>query len=221
LIRIKRGGWRFVKLIVFSISLLPLGSIVFDAVHHNLGANPIQMLQYRTGDWALRFLLITLALTPLKMLFGMVFQMRYRRMMGLFAFFYASLHLTVYVGLDQSFSWAHIMEDIPKSPYIVVGLSAFLLLIPLALTSTRRMIQRLGRNWQRLHRLIYASALLAVVHFFWLVKADLREPAIYAGVLAFLLGVRVVHACRKVEVRRRKPEYRNQKSEDRILISNT
>ena len=212
--RIKRGGWRIVKLIVFLISLLPLGGIVFDAVHNNLGANPIQTLQYRTGDWALRFLLITLAFTPIKILFGTVLQMRFRRMMGLFAFFYASLHLTVYVALDQSFSWAHIMEDIPKSPYIVVGLSAFLLLIPLALTSTRRMIQRLGRNWQRLHRLIYVSAVLAVVHFFWLVKADLREPAIYAGVLAFLLGVRIVHARRKVEVKRRKPE-------DRILIPGT
>ena len=178
--RIKRGGWRIVKLIVFLISLLPLGGIVFDAVHNNLGANPIQTLQYRTGDWALRFLLITLAFTPIKILFGTVLQMRFRRMMGLFAFFYASLHLTVYVALDQSFSWAHIMEDIPKSPYIVVGLSAFLLLIPLALTSTRRMIQRLGRNWQRLHRLIYVSAVLAVVDFLWLVKADFWEPAIYS-----------------------------------------
>lgn len=207
-----------IKLVVFSISLLPLGSIVFDAVHNNLGANPIQMLQYRTGDWALRFLLITLTLTPLKILFSMGFQMRFRRMMGLFAFFYASLHLTVYVGLDQSFSWANIMEDVPKSPYILVGLSAFLLLIPLALTSTRRMIQRLGRNWQRLHRLVYIVALLAVAHFFWLVKADLREPAIYAGVLAFLLGVRIVYARRKAEVRRRKSEDRHQKREAGILI---
>ncbi len=216
--RIKRGGWRIVKLIVFSISLLPLGSMVFDAVHNNLGANPIQMLQYRTGDWALRFLLITLALTPLKILFGIVFQMRFRRMMGLFAFFYASLHLIVYVGLDQSFSWAYILEDVPKSPYILVGLSAFLLLIPLALTSTRRMIQRLGRNWQRLHQLVYLAAVLVILHFFWLVKADLKEPAIYAGALAFLLGVRVVHARRKIEVRRRKPKDRNQKPEVRILI---
>jgi len=218
LIRITRGGWRFFKLIVFAISLLPLGGIVFDAVQNNLGANPIQTLQYRTGDWALRFLLITLTLTSLKILFGMVFQMRFRRMMGLFAFFYASLHLTVYVGLDQSFSWAHIMEDVPKSPYILVGLSAFLLLLPLALTSTHRMIQRLGRNWQRLHRLVYVAALLAVIHFFWLVKADLREPAIYAGVLVFLLGVRVVHAWRKAETRKRKLEDRNQKTAVRILI---
>ena len=214
MIRIKRGGWPFVKLFVFLISLLPLASIVSDAVQNNLGANPVQMLQYRTGDWALRFLLITLALTPLKILFGIVFQMRFRRMMGLFAFFYASLHLSAYVGLDQSFSWGYILEDVPKSPYILVGLSAFVLLLPLALTSTRRMIQRLGRNWQRLHRLVYVAALLAVVHFFWLVKADLREPAIYAGVLAFLLGVRIVHARQKAEVRRRK-------SEARILIPNT
>jgi methionine sulfoxide reductase heme-binding subunit len=221
LIRIKKRGWPFVKLLVFLISLLPLASIVSDAVQNNLGANPVQMLQYRTGDWALRFLLITLALTPLKILFGVVFQMRFRRMMGLFAFFYASLHLTVYVGLDQSFSWTHITEDVPKSPYILVGLSAFLLLLPLALTSTHRMIQRLGRNWQRLHRLIYLSALLAVVHFFWLVKADLREPAIYAGVLVFLLGVRTVHARRKAEVRRWKSKDRNQTPEARILIPDT
>jgi len=207
-----------IKPVVFSIALLPLGSMLFDAVHNSLGANPIQALQYRTGDWALRFLLITLTLTPLKILFGVVFQMRFRRMLGLFAFFYASLHLTVYVGLDQSFSWAYILEDVPKSPYILVGLSAFVLLVPLALTSTRRMVRRLGRNWQRLHRLVYLAAVLVIVHFFWLVKADLREPAIYAGVLAFLLGVRIVHARRKARVRRRKPEDSHQKSDAGILI---
>ncbi|MGH8553398.1 MAG: sulfite oxidase heme-binding subunit YedZ, partial [Methylococcales bacterium] len=162
-----------------------------------LGPDPIETLHFRTGDWTLRFLKITLALTPLKLLFDWKFQLRFRRMLGLYAFFYASLHFCVYFVLDLSFSWEQIVDEVPKTPYVLVGLAAYLLLIPLAVTSTRKMVQRLGKNWKKLHRLVYAVACLGVIHFLWLVKADLREPAIYAWVLFLLLGIRIVYYFRK------------------------
>ena len=148
------------------------------------------MLTHTTGDWGLRLLLLTLAVTPLRRLTGWGWLLRFRRMLGLFAFFYLSLHLVTYLWLDQFFDWAAILEDVAKRPYITAGFAAFLLLVPLALTSTRGMVRRLGWRWQTLHRLIYPAAALGVLHFFWLTKADLREPLVYASVLALLLALR-------------------------------
>ncbi|MCI0653010.1 MAG: sulfoxide reductase heme-binding subunit YedZ [Methylococcaceae bacterium] len=189
--------WLFAKISVFSICLLPFLFLFHDAVNETLGPDPIETLHFRTGDWTLRFLLITLTLTPLKLLFNWKFQLRFRRMLGLFAFFYASLHFCVYFVLDLSLSWTQIVEEVPQNPYVLVGLSAYILLIPLAATSTRTMVQRLGRNWKKLHRLVYAAACLGVFHFLWLVKADLTEPSIYALILGILLGIRIFDRVRK------------------------
>jgi methionine sulfoxide reductase heme-binding subunit len=189
-------AWRIAKITVFAVSLAPFAFLLNDTLNDALGPDPIETLHFRTGDWTLRFLLITLGCTPLKLLFNWKFQLRFRRMLGLFAFFYASLHFCVYFVLDLSLAWAQIVEEIPKSPYVLAGLAAYSLLIPLAATSTRKMIQRLGRNWKKLHRLVYAAACLGVIHFFWLVKADLTEPAIYAAVLVLLLSIRIFHYVR-------------------------
>ncbi len=189
--------WTCTKIAVFFTALAPFFWMVWDAVQDNLGPDPIEILHFRSGDWTLRFLMITLACTPLKLLFNWTFQLRFRRMLGLFAFFYATIHLSVYLVLDLSFSWEQMLEDVPKSPYVLVGLAAYILLLPLALTSTRKMVQRLGRNWKKLHRLIYLIAILGVIHFFWLVKADLSEPLTYAAILTLLLSIRVVFSMRK------------------------
>jgi sulfoxide reductase heme-binding subunit YedZ len=157
-----------------------------------LGANPIQTITHHTGDWSLRFLLITLSITPLRRLSGWNWLLRFRRMLGLFAFLYASLHFGTYLVLDQFFDFQAIAEDIIKRPYITVGFAAFLLLIPLAVTSTNAMVKRLGgRNWQRLHRLVYLIAILGVLHYLWLVKGDFLKPLNYAGILAILFSYRI------------------------------
>jgi sulfoxide reductase heme-binding subunit YedZ len=176
---------------VFTAGLAPAAWLAWRAATDGLGANPIEAVTLFTGRWTLRFLLITLAVTPLRRLTGWHEAIRLRRMLGLFAFFYATLHFGTYVGLDQFFAWTFILADIAKRPYITVGFSAFVLMIPLALTSTTGWIARLGRRWQTLHRLVYASAVFGVVHFFWKVKADTRDPFIYASILAGLLGVRL------------------------------
>lgn len=155
-----------------------------------LGADPVAEIEHRTGLWALRLLLATLALTPLRQLTGQPVLIRFRRMLGLHAFFYATLHLAAYLVLDLRGYWMQILEEILKRPYITVGFAAWLLLVPLAVTSTRGWMRRLKRSWGRLHRLIYAVGLLAVLHFWWLVKSDIREPALYAAILAVLLGWR-------------------------------
>lgn len=178
------------KPLVFCVSLLPLVWLCWLAWQDRLGANPVETLSHRTGDWSLRFLLLTLAVTPLRRLSGWNWLLRFRRMLGLFAFFYVCLHLGVYLIFDQFFDPSAILEDIAKRPYITVGFAGFLLLIPLAATSTNGMIKRLGRNWQRLHRLVYLIAVLGVVHYWWLVKADISEPLLYAGLLTMLLGYR-------------------------------
>jgi sulfoxide reductase heme-binding subunit YedZ len=162
-----------------------------DALRDALGANPIQAITHRTGDWALRFLLLTLCITPLRRLSGWVWLLRFRRQLGLFAFFYASLHLLTWVWLDQVWVWSAMLEDIAKRPYVTLGMGAFALLVPLALTSTRAMMRRLGRHWQTLHRAVYAIGLLVVLHFLLLTKADYLEPALYGLVLAVLLLARV------------------------------
>lgn len=179
------------KVLVFLLCLVPLVSLIWRGATDHLGPNPVEALIHGTGDWTLRLLLITLAVTPLRLATGWAWPVRFRRMLGLFAFFYAALHLTVYLWLDQSFDWPAILRDIAKRPYITVGFAAFLLLIPLAVTSTRGWIRRLGRRWKRLHQAVYAIAILGVIHYLWLVKADLREPLIYAAILAVLLAVRV------------------------------
>ena len=155
-----------------------------------LGADPVAEVEHRLGLWALRFLMLTLAITPLRQLTGWSVLLRFRRMLGLYAFAYATLHLAAYLGLDLRGYWMQVFEDIAKRPYLTVGFAAWLLLVPLALTSTAGWIRRLGRNWARLHRLVYVVAVLAVLHFWWLVKSDLREPALYAAIAAFLLGWR-------------------------------
>lgn len=182
---------RVERAVVFLLCLLPAARLVLDGATGNLTANPIENLTHRTGWWALVLLLITLAITPLRRLFGWNRPVRYRRMLGLFAFFYATLHVAIYFGLDQLLSFDYILEDIAERPFITVGFLAWVLLIPLAITSTRGWIRRLGKRWQRLHRLIYPSALLATVHFLWSVKVDVREPLIFGAILAILLIVRL------------------------------
>ncbi len=178
------------KALLFAVCLLPLAILLWDAWQQQLGANPIEKVMRRTGDWLLYFLLLTLAVTPLRLLTGWSSLLRYRRMLGLFAFFYALLHFLNYLVLDQFFAWHEIVKDIAKRPYITVGFTGFVLLLPLALTSTNRMMRRLGRNWQRLHRLVYLIGVLAIVHYLWLVKADNRTPLIYGALLAMLLLLR-------------------------------
>lgn len=182
---------RLLKPAVFLLSLLPLAILVWQLLSDRLGANPIDEVADATGEWALRFLLITLAATPLKRLFDWGWTIRVRRMLGLFAFFYVTLHLFTYLWLDQFFDWGEIWLDILDRPFITVGMLAFVLLLPLAATSNHAMVRRLGRNWKRLHRLAYVVPLLGVVHFWWLVKADVLEPLVYGGVLAVLLLLRV------------------------------
>ena len=186
-----------VKPVVFAAALIPVGWLVYGAAIGGLGPNPIEAITHGTGDWTLRFLLMTLALTPLRVLTGWNGFARFRRMLGLFAFFYGCLHLLTYLWLDKFFSWTDIAHDIPRRPFITAGFTAFVVLVPLAATSTAGMIRRLGgRNWKRLHRLIYLSAIAAVVHYWWLVKADVSRPRAYAIVLAVLLGVRLYVAWR-------------------------
>lgn len=186
-----------IKVLIFIVSLTPFILLLNDTIRDQLGANPIEALHFRLGDWALRFICISLALRPLKILTGQNWPLQYRRMIGLFTFFYASLHLLVYVILDQSLSWEQIKDEIPKSPYILVGLFAYSLLLPLALTSTKKMQRRLGKSWKKLHRLIYVIAVVAVIHYFWLVKLDYSEPTIYALIVLLLLGIRIVDEVQK------------------------
>lgn len=181
-----------IKAFVFALCLIPLGHLVYGIVTDSLGANPIEAVTRGLGDWALRLLLITLAVTPLRRFTGVNWLLRLRRMLGLFTFFYAVLHMLTYVWLDQFFDWGFILKDIVKRPFITVGFLSFVLLIPLAVTSTNAMMKRLGRNWSRLHKAVYAIGMLGVLHFWWMVKADVREPALYAGILAVLLGLRLM-----------------------------
>lgn len=190
-----------IKPALFVIALVPLAVLIQKGLNNDLGANPVETINRFTGDWVLRFLLVTLAVTPLRRLFGWNALLRYRRMLGLFAFFYVCLHFLSYAWLDQYFAIADIIKDVAKRPYITVGFACFLMLIPLAATSTRAMIRRLGaRRWQRLHRLVYLVGVGGIVHYLWLVKSDLREPLIYGAILAVLLGFRLWHRARREPV---------------------
>jgi sulfoxide reductase heme-binding subunit YedZ len=179
------------KFWLFVVCLIPLARLVGLGFTGGLGANPIEFITRSTGTWALVGLMLTLAVTPLRRLSGWNQLVRYRRMLGVFSFFYAALHFVTYVWLDQFFDVSAILRDIVKRPFITLGFAAFLLLIPLAVTSTDAMLRRLKRNWGRLHKLVYPIAVLGVLHFVWLVKRDLSEPLVYAAVLAILLGLRV------------------------------
>lgn len=191
------------KIIVFLGSLLPAVLLVTGVLNDSLGSNPVEALVRQSGDWALRFLLLTLAISPLRKLTGQAYWLRLRRMLGLYTFFYASMHVSLYIGLDKFFYWQEILEDIYKRPFITIGLLSFLLLIPLAITSTQNMIKRLGRNWLRLHRMIYLISILAVLHFYMLVKADTQEPWIYILILIFLLAFRWPQLRKFIPVRAR------------------
>jgi sulfoxide reductase heme-binding subunit YedZ len=181
-----------IKVAVFLLCLLPLALLIQAALDDALGANPIEAITRDLGDWALRLLLVTLAVTPLRRWFELAWLLRLRRMLGLFAFFYALLHVSSYVVLDQFFDWNEILRDIIKRPFITVGFTAFVLLIPLAATSTNAMQRRLGgRRWQTLHRAVYAIGGLAVLHYWWMVKQDVSQPLVYALILSVLLGVRL------------------------------
>jgi sulfoxide reductase heme-binding subunit YedZ len=190
--------YRFIyKPLVFTASLLPLAWMVcgaFGWLGASLGADPVKKLEHECGKTALNLLLLTLAVTPVRELTGQPQLLRLRRMLGLFAFFYVVVHFTIYLVLDLELNFAVLGADIAKRPYITIGFSALLLMIPLALTSTNGMIRRLGRRWQRLHRLVYLIAILGVWHFYWQVKRDVREPLLYVAILAVLLGYRVVRA---------------------------
>jgi len=181
---------------VFVVALLPLAGLVQRGVAGTLGANPVEMVLRSLGTWTLVLLLATLAITPLRRVTGWAWLVRLRRMLGLFAFFYATLHVGAFVWLDHWFNWAEILADVVKRPYLNFGFAAYVLLIPLALTSTQAMVRRLGgRNWLRLHRSVYAIGVLGVLHFWFhkLAKNDLSQPVIYAVVLALLLGMRLAH----------------------------
>ena len=184
----------FIKCVVFFLCLVPFATLIYDAVAANLGANPIEAITERTGEWALRFMLITLAVSPLRQWLGLKWVRKVRRMLGLYAFFYASLHVITYVVLEQFFDWATIVSELLERPYLTVGMVAFLTMIPLALTSFNLAIKWLGKvRWLSLHRLVYLSATACVLHYLWLVKADYREPVIYALVLVALFTVRAVN----------------------------
>jgi sulfoxide reductase heme-binding subunit YedZ len=192
-----KSFFRLTKPMVFVICLLPLAFLTacaFEVAGLGLGANPIEELLHELGRWGLKFLLLGLAITPLRRLTGLNWLIGFRRMLGLFAFFYVVLHFIVYAYLDQGLVMAAIGEDILKRPYITLGMAGLVMLIPLAVTSTRGMMRRLGKRWQKLHRLVYVVAVVGVWHFYWQVKLDALDPILYALVLAALLGARVYFA---------------------------
>jgi sulfoxide reductase heme-binding subunit YedZ len=189
-----RSFFRLTKPVVFLACLAPLAVLLlstFQVLGLSLGANPVEALLHDLGRWGLKFLLLTLAITPVRRLSGWNWLLRFRRMLGLFAFFYVVMHFLCYAILDQGLAIGPIVEDVIKRPYITLGMAALLLLIPLAITSTKSMMRRLGRRWQKLHRLVYLIAILAVWHFYWQVKLDTLDASIYALVLVLLLAPRV------------------------------
>jgi sulfoxide reductase heme-binding subunit YedZ len=189
-----RSKW--IKVVVFLASLSPLAILVARGLQDDLTANPIEYITRDTGDWTMRFLLITLAITPLRRLLRQPDLIRFRRMLGLFAFFYGVLHLITWAWLDKFFDLPEMWADVAKRRFITMGMLGFLLMLPLAITSTKGWIRRLGKKWQRLHRLIYVSAAAGVIHYYWLVKSDIRMPLTYAVILLLLLGLRFVNTAK-------------------------
>jgi sulfoxide reductase heme-binding subunit YedZ len=196
---------RLTKPAVFLLALVPAAWLAWASFHDGLGANPVEMLELTTGIWAYRFLLLSLVITPLRRLTGWNRLVRFRRMLGLFAFAYAGAHLLIYVVIDQGLALQYIVADVVKRRFITAGMVAFLLMVPLAVTSTQGWIRRLGRRWQSLHRLVYAGAIAAALHFVWKVKVAVGEPVYYAVFLAILLGLRLLWRRRAVAGVRRQP----------------
>jgi len=191
------GVLRASKIVLFALALVPAGLLIDGMLRTgNLGVNPAETIQLETGRWALKFLLLSLAITPLRRISGWNILIQYRRMLGLFAFFYAALHFLSYWSFDLNFAFAAMIGDVLKRPFIALGFAAFLLLVPLAVTSTKGWIRRLGKKWALLHRLVYAAAILAVIHFIWKVKIFTGDPVVYAVILAILLGFRLAWALR-------------------------
>jgi len=183
---------KWTKVVVFLVSTIPFVQLSWGLLRNDLGINPVETLQHTTGDWTLRFLIFTLAITPLRKTFKLPELIRFRRMLGLFAFFYVVLHFVTYLGPDQSFNFSGMWDDVAKRKFVTVGFAAFLLLIPLAITSTTGWIRRLGgKRWQALHRSIYVCAILGVIHYYWLVKSDVRKPVFYGVLVGILLLWRV------------------------------
>lgn len=185
------------KVVVFAASLVPVALLVRGLVAGDLGVNPAETIQLTTGRWAFKFLLLTLAVTPTRRLTGRNVVIQYRRMLGLFAFFYATLHFASYWALDLVFAFGAFFADVAKRPFITMGLAAFLLMIPLAITSTKGWIRRLGKRWTRLHQLVYVAAICAAIHFAWKVKVFTGDPVYYAAAVATLLGFRIIWASRR------------------------
>ena len=183
--------------IVFSLCLLPFLLTLYGAFNNTLGVNPVETMNRNMGDWALYFLMMTLSITPLKHLFGWLQPVRFRRMLGLFVFFYACVHFLTYIWFDHYFNGAEILADIIKRPFITVGFISLVLLLPLALTSNKFMIKKLKRNWIKLHKIVYIIAILVIIHFFWMIKADYYQPLIFALILALLLGYRLLKLNKK------------------------
>lgn len=183
---------KWAKVVLFLTGLVPLSILVWRIFTKDLGANSTEFVEHATGDWTIRFLVFTLTITPLRKILKVPQLIRFRRMLGLFAFFYVCLHLTTYLWLDKFFTWSDIWDDLHKRPYIIAGFTGFVLLVPLALTSTAGWIRRLGgKRWQMLHRLIYAAAVAGVIHYYWLVKSDVRKPLLYAFLVGILLAYRL------------------------------
>jgi sulfoxide reductase heme-binding subunit YedZ len=183
---------KWTKVVVFAACLVPVALLVWRGLQNNLSADPVKFITHSTGSWTLNFVVITLAVTPLRRILRLPLLIRFRRMFGLFAFFYGSLHFLTWIWLDNFFAWDAMWKDVLKRPFITVGFAAFVLMIPLAVTSTAGWIRRLGgKRWQRLHRLIYVTAVLGVIHFDWLVKSDKRQPLLYAILVAALLAWRL------------------------------
>lgn len=180
----------YTKCLIWVFAFMPILRLVWLGVNDDLSANPVEFVERSTGTWALVFLLLSLSMTPIRLLTKQVWQIQLRRLLGLWMFFYACLHITTYVWLDYGFVWADIVKDITKHPYVIVGFTAYVLTIPLALTSNSAMIKRLKTKWKTLHQSVYLISILAILHFWWLVKKDVTEPFYYAAVLAILLGVR-------------------------------
>ena len=184
---------KFTKPLIFALCLVPAAMLVWRYFHDELGANPIEFITHATGDWTIRFLVITLSITPLRKLLRMPQLIRYRRMFGLFAFFYVCLHFSTWLVLDHYFDFHEMLKDVAKRRFITAGFTGFVLLIPLAVTSTAGWIRRLGgKRWQRLHQLIYITAIAGVIHYYWLVKSDIRKPLMYGAMVAALLGYRLI-----------------------------
>lgn len=184
---------KWTKVVVFLLCLVPLAILVLRGLHNDLSANAVEFVEHWTGDWTLRFLIITLAVTPLRKLLKLPQLIRFRRMLGLFAFFYGCLHFSTWLALDRYFKWPEMLKDVAKRPYITVGFTGFVLMIPLAITSTAGWIRRMGgKRWQLLHRAIYISAIAGVIHYYWLVKSDVRKPLQYTAIVAMLLAWRIV-----------------------------